>query len=116
MRKPFKRNLADVAIEKAHGGSGKRQLILSEKDDVSLHLKAMTKGYLAPNATFEWHDHNKVDEYFLVLKGTGVIRFKDNKKITYQKDDLVYIPANISHEIENTGGIENEFYFIRIDA
>lgn len=116
MRKPFVKSLAQIPTEQAHGGSGKRQLILSPDDPVSSHFHAMTKGFLAPGGVFDWHDHKDIDEFFLVLKGTGFIEFRDEDKIEYKTNDLIYIPANLEHRIEATGSAENEFYFIRLDS
>ena len=115
MRKPFKKHLNAINIEGAHGGSGRRQLILSKKDSISSQMEAMTKGFLAPKCVFDWHIHEDIDEFFLVTKGTGLIQFEDGTKIEYVKDDLIYIPSNIKHKIENTGAIENEFFFIRLN-
>lgn len=115
MRKPFKKNLHKIAVEEAHGGSGKRQLILSDEDDVSSQFQAMTKGFLLPGAKFDWHSHEDIDEFFLVLQGSGVISFKNMDSIKYNVDDLIYIPANLEHKIEATGNEENQYYFIRLN-
>jgi mannose-6-phosphate isomerase-like protein (cupin superfamily) len=114
MRKPFKKHLTDINIEEAHGGNGKRQLILSPSDPVSTHLEAMTKGFLEANRTFDWHCHENIDEFFLVLKGVGKIEFENGTSVEYQPDDLVYIPSNTRHRIKNTGSDTNEFFFIRL--
>ncbi len=116
MRLPFKKVLGKIKREEAHGGSGARQLILSANDAVSSQIQAMTRGFLAPGAKFDWHDHDKVDEFFLVTQGTGIIRFKTSVEMTYQPDQLIYIPANQGHQIENTGSEENQFFFIRLNA
>ncbi len=116
MRTPFKKSISEIPLEDAHGGSGKRQLILSTDDAVSSRFHAMTKGYLAAGGVFDWHDHDQIDEFFLVLHGTGYIEFKDGTKIDYAPDDLIYIPANTAHRIENTGTDESRFFFIRLDA
>ncbi len=115
MRKPFKKHLGAIDIEIAHGGSGKRKLILSKDDPVSSQLHAMTKGFLAPGGIFDWHNHEDIDEFFLVTEGTGVIEFGDGSTFAYAKDDLIYIPSNMKHRIENTGTVENEFFFIRLN-
>lgn len=116
MRSPFKKILSQIPLEDAHGGSGKRQMLLSKTDPVSTHFQAMTKGYLPQGGVYDWHDHDKIDEYFLVLQGTGSIAFKDSTKMEYAPDDLIYIPANTAHRIENTGDGENRFFFVRLDA
>jgi len=116
MRKPFKKHLHAIPVEGAHGGSGSRQLILSKDDPISSQMEAMTKGYLVPSGVFDWHQHDKIDEFFFVIKGTGIIQFEDGADIAYKSDDLIYIPSNTKHRIENTGKEENQFFFIRINS
>ena len=115
MRKPFKKHLKTIPVEEAHEGSGKRQLILSKNDGVSEQFQAMTKGYLKAGSIFDWHSHEDIDEFFLVLKGRRFIEFKSEKKFEYSPDDLIYIPDGIEHKIEATGNEENEFFFVRIN-
>lgn len=74
----------------------------------------MTKGYLEPNGIFDWHLHDKIDEFFLSIQGAGVIEFKDGSKIEYKPNELIYIPANLEHRILNTDAITNEFFFVRL--
>jgi mannose-6-phosphate isomerase-like protein (cupin superfamily) len=115
MRKPFKKNLSQIPVEHAHGGSGSRQLILSEADDVSTQFSAMTKGFLKSGSAYDWHSHENIDEFFLVLQGSGVISFKDLDSMEYAVGDLIYIPANLAHKIEARGDIESQYYFIRLN-
>lgn len=115
MRKPFKKNINELTVEEAHGGSGRRQLLLSRNDPISSQLEAMTKGYIPPKGAYDWHVHENIDELFLVIQGTGVIEFEDGSKFEYSKDDLVYIPSNTRHRIVNTGEGENEFIFVRMN-
>ena len=116
VRNPFSKNIEQVPIEDAHGGSGSRRLLLSKDDPVSQHLHAMTKGYLNPSGVWDWHHHQGVDEFFVVIQGSGTIQFRDKPTVNFKKDDLVYIPADCEHRIKNTGSEVGEFYFIRIDS
>lgn len=116
MRTPFKKSLHQIPLEQAHGGSGSRQLLLSSSDPISPNLEAMTKGYLKAWTQFDWHFHDKIDEFFLVLKGSGVIEFKGNDPFSYQEGDLIYISANTEHRITASDSDDNEFYFIRVQA
>ena len=75
----------------------------------------MTKWFLKAGAVFDWHAHESIDEFFLVVKGEGYIEFKDGEKIEYAPDDLIYIPADTEHKIEATGTEENEIFFIRLN-
>ncbi|HUB92525.1 MAG TPA: cupin domain-containing protein [Candidatus Saccharimonadales bacterium] len=115
MRKPFKKSLKDIPVEEAHGGSGSRQLLLSKKDPVSSQMEAMTKGFLPVGKVFDWHRHENIDELFLVIRGTGIIQFEDGTEMQYRPDDLIYIPSNTKHRIENNGKEENQFYFVRLN-
>jgi len=116
MKKPFKKSLDKIPIEEAHGGSGSRQLLLSKADFVSKYLEAMTKGYLKAGAKFDWHSHDKMDEFFLVTKGHGLIEFKNDESYEYTEGDLIYIPSNIEHRIIASEKIDNEFFFIRLQG
>ena len=116
VRKPFKKVLSEISIENAHGGSGSRQLILSSKDMISKNIEAMTKGYLKSGGIFEWHKHDEIDEFFIVLNGTGLIKYADGTEFTYAPGEIIYNPANISHRIENRGSKDSEFFFIRVSV
>src|SRR5680860_45896 len=114
MRKPFKKSLNQIPLEEAHGGAGSRQLLLSKADSISKYLEAMTKGYLEAGAKFDWHSHDKMDELFLVTKGSGLVEFKNDKLWEYSEGDLIYIPSNIEHRIIASEETDNEFFFIRL--
>jgi len=113
LRKPFKKNINQIPTEEAHGGSGKRKLILSREDAISSKLHAMTKGFLVAGGFFDWHEHKNSDEFFFVIKGTGTVEFKDNNIMEYNNEDLIYTPANIEHKI--TAQDDSEFFFIRLN-
>jgi mannose-6-phosphate isomerase-like protein (cupin superfamily) len=116
MRSPFRKSIGEIEKETAHAGSGVRQLLLSKADPVSSQFEAMAKTALPARGAFDWHSHIGVDEFFVVLNGTGVIRFRDGSQFTFGKDDLIYIPADLEHRIENIGSDENLFYFVRFNA
>ncbi len=116
MRIPFKKSLNQIPIEEAHWGTGSRQLLLSKSDPVSPYFEAMTKGYLKGGAKFDWHFHDKIDEFFLVIKWSWVIEFENNESFTYQDGDIIYIPSNIEHKITASENDDNEFYFIRLQS
>ncbi len=116
MRIPFKKSIKQIPIEEAHGWAWHRQVLLSKIDPVSNYFEAMTKGYLSAGSKFDWHHHNNIDEFFWVTKGSGIIEFKDNEKMEYKKGDLIYIPSNLEHRIIASNMIDNEFFFIRLQA
>jgi len=83
---------------------------------VSPQFEAMTKGFLPPGASYDWHQHDGVDELFLVVDGTGSIEYADGSKFDYRSGDIFYSPAGLSHKLVNTGQADNIFYFIRLNA
>ena len=113
MRKPLKKLLTEIPIEWTHGWSGSRKLLLSSLDDISWSLEAMTQGFLPVWSCFDWHLHDGLDEFFLVIQGIWTIEFRD-QKIYYTANDLIYIPSNTEHKITAEGLLENQFYFIRV--
>lgn len=46
MKAPFIKHISEIPVEKAHGGSGARQVLLSMQDEISQNLEAVTKGFL----------------------------------------------------------------------
>jgi len=114
MKTPFKKEIKSIEIEGAHGGAGRRQLLLSDTDMISKNIEAATKGFLSPGGVFDWHNHDNIDEFFIVLAGTGMVEFEDGTIIEYQPDDIVYMPAPQKHKITSTGDTENIFYFVRV--
>ncbi|MES2930961.1 MAG: cupin domain-containing protein [Patescibacteria group bacterium] len=112
-RKPFKKNISEIPVEEAHGGNGKRKLILSTKDSISNQLHAMTKGFLAVNGCFDWHEHEDIDEFFLVIKGMGIVEFEDGTTMEYKTEDIIYMSSNLKHKI--TAQEDSEFFFMRIN-
>ena len=113
-RAPIHKNLTTIAIEHAHGGSGRRQVLLSAKEDVTQNLDAMTKGFLPAGAVFDWHNHPDFDEICVVLAGSGTIDFEGGGSVRYGVDDVFNFPAELNHRIANDGEFESVFYFIRI--
>lgn len=116
MKKPFTKNIGEIIEEGAHDGSGSRKLLLSQVDDVSQQLEAVTKGFLEPGSVFDWHQHENVDEFWIVISGRGYIEYKDGTIFQYKKDDVIYNPANLGHKIVAEGDKTSEYYFVRINA
>ena len=72
---------------------------------------------------FVWHHHNNEDELFLVIKGTMVIKLRD-QELTIHEGEFVIIPKGVEHlpvaeeEVQvlllepkstlNTGNVQNE--------
>jgi mannose-6-phosphate isomerase-like protein (cupin superfamily) len=72
---------------------------------------------------FVWHHHDNEDELFLVVKGTLVIKLRD-QELTIHEGEFVIIPKGVEHlpvaeeEVQvlllepkttlNTGNVQNE--------
>ncbi len=110
-----KLKIKDLPIEKAHGGSGARQILVKPEHVSSQYLETVTKGFLKSGNIYDWHLHEDTDEIFIVLKGEG--KYYCAEEITdYTEGDVLITPANIKHKIEARGDEESEFYFMRVKA
>lgn len=106
-----KANLRDIPVEAAHGGSGSRQMLIKPEDVKSGHWEAVTKGFLNAGSVFDWHNHEGIDEVFIVTRGSGKIYCED-EETEYGVDDVVTIPAGLNHKIE--AAEDSDFFFTRI--
>ena len=106
-----KLSLNKIPIEEAHGGQGKRQILVNPGDVSSENLEAITKGYLNKDSSFDWHTHDNMDEVFIVIKGSGEF-FCEDEKASYKEGDVFITPPNLNHKI--TAQTDSEFYFVRV--
>ncbi len=53
MKKFTKTNIRKIPIEKAHGGSGSRQILVNPKNLTTKYFEAFTKGFLRPGSVFD---------------------------------------------------------------
>lgn len=72
---------------------------------------------------FVWHDHAGEDEFFLVLRGSFKMEFRD-KSVTLNEGDFIVVPRGVEHrpvaerevevllfepsQIKHTGDVESE--------
>jgi mannose-6-phosphate isomerase-like protein (cupin superfamily) len=47
---------------------------------------------------FVWHAHEDEDEFFLVLKGTFVLRFRDGSQVVLNEGDFHVVPRGVEHQ------------------
>lgn len=111
MKQFSKTNLKDIPLEDAHGGSGSRQVLVKPEQLSGKYFEAMTKGYLNPGFSYEWHSHENIDEIYLVIKGQGKF-YWDKEIVDYQEGDIFTIPTGSKHKI--SAKTKSEFYFVRI--
>ena len=46
---------------------------------------------------FVWHTHSDEDEFFLVRKGTLIIRYRDRPDVTLREGDFHVVPRGVEH-------------------
>ena len=46
---------------------------------------------------FVWHSHAEEDEFFLVRKGTLLIRYRDRSDVTLREGDFHVVPRGVEH-------------------
>lgn len=110
-KKFIKLKINDVPLEEAHGGSGRRKMLLRHEHVSSKHWEAITKGFLDKGGVFDWHEHEDSDEVFIVLKGKGEY-FCEDERVIFAVDDIFMTPAKLKHKI--VADDDCEFYFIRV--
>ena len=109
------RKFADVPREGAHDGSGGRRMYVDRGEIPNADWQAMTYGYLPAGSTFDWHNHEGIEEIMLVLRGSGVVSDREGD-YTYSDGDLYHFPAGVEHRIHNPTSEEHEFIFVRVNT
>lgn len=66
-----------------------RQKIVAEVNDFYVKIAKL-------EGTFEWHRHDREDEFFLVLKGCLTVHLRD-QEITLNEGELVVVPKGVEH-------------------
>ncbi|HET9744837.1 MAG TPA: cupin domain-containing protein [Chitinophagaceae bacterium] len=59
----------------------------------------MTIEYFAPQEVDEQTPH-KQDEIYVIIKGHGTL-YRDGKRISCKKNDVLFVPAGMEHYFEN---------------
>jgi len=107
-------NTIDIPVEETPHATGSRQLLVGKTETTSLYFEAFTYGYLPASEKWALHQHQNIIEICLVIKGTGIIKDKDNNQETFKPGDRFIFPSDTEHEIENTSNQTDEFYFFRL--
>ena len=91
---------SDGPFEERHGDIGER--IGAKKLGYSLTVVPPGK------RACPFHNHRNEEEMFLILEGTGILRFGD-KEYPLRKSDVIACPPggrDVAHQIVNTGTLE----------
>lgn len=93
-------------IDKAHAPAFTREdgvisnVLHTERDEVNTDL-TVTWVDVDPGAAQERHSHAS-EQVYVVVAGTGVVSVSGERR-SVEAGDLVYVPSNAEHGIENTG-------------
>lgn len=98
-------------LQDAHGGSGKRHLLVGNNEIPN--VQGMTHGFLPAQTKFPPHCHKNLNEVMFVLKGQGFVS-DDDATYPYTAGDMFIFPCGVTHEITNTAYEQNEYVFVRV--
>jgi mannose-6-phosphate isomerase-like protein (cupin superfamily) len=99
-------NLTQLALAEtcAHNGEGLiRASRILTTPDIAGACNFMDYAVVPPGRTIGEHTHSLVDEeYYLILKGTGIMRV-NGEEFAVRAGDLVRNPPRGTHALANTG-------------
>jgi putative monooxygenase len=98
-RPPNIRTLADVAVNTRRGGKLQTLLAPSSVGSTSGFMGVLT---LAPGETFTEHYHPYSEEFFILVRGSVVIRL-DGVSHSIGAGEGVFIAKGVKHRIVNEG-------------
>lgn len=94
---------------KMRGGNGEVTIThLYKKDELKGHSRLCAKMILEPGASVGTHIHEKEEEIYYILKGTGVV-IDAGVPVNISEGDAIMTRDGASHSIENTGDTVLEF-------
>jgi quercetin dioxygenase-like cupin family protein len=99
------RNWKDVPVTEPMTGLTKRVAIGPEIGATNFIMRIFE---LKPGFASPYHDHPWEHEVY-VLEGCGTALNEAGEKNTIQKGDVIFIPSNERHRIENTGTVPFQF-------
>jgi len=94
-------HLDECPTDPMEAGRGERIKLINPAlgtDKVDVHLNRLVPG--GPRG--KRHHHSNADNVYIVRRGTGTLRVAD-ESYTIRKDDVVYIPAGMTHSLSNLG-------------
>lgn len=94
----------DLVETQAHGGEGLiRFARIAERSDVSGNCNFIDVAVLPPGTSIGLHRHSeREEEYYLVLRGRGVMR-RNDERFPVAAGDLIRNPCGGAHSLANTG-------------
>ena len=108
------KNISDIELEGTHALPNSRQTLLTNEEIATDNFHAFTKGILPSGKVWDWHEHDEIFEFFVVIQGSGEIFFQDDTIHAYTKGDVISINPGFKHKIVAGGNEASEFYFVRV--
>lgn len=103
-KKPFKTNLKDIplvaGLKRDDGWIDMQVQFLIDKKLTGSDNQLIGWTVLKPGAAHERHRHLHADEFWIVLKGQGVM-YTDEGEIPSSEGDVVFTPAGHWHGFKN---------------
>jgi mannose-6-phosphate isomerase-like protein (cupin superfamily) len=111
-RKPFVRNIAEVEWREFpdhFGGALSKPLVMPETAG-SRHIDYRISMY-QPMARVALHKHKVQEQVYHVLDGEGLMEI-GGKKHVVRKHDVIFLPPEVEHSINNTGLVDLVFLVV----
>jgi uncharacterized cupin superfamily protein len=105
-------NLADAPMKT--GGNGGKFVHSSCRIGPKIGLKTLGCGvYVLPPGKrgFPYHAHSLIEEMFVVLEGTGTLRY-DGQEYPIRRGDVIASPVGKPHQIVNTSDADLKYLAI----
>jgi mannose-6-phosphate isomerase-like protein (cupin superfamily) len=107
--KPYRTNIRDVpyvqGLKREDGWIDMKVQFLIDKQTANSERMLVGWTVLAPGAAHEHHKHHHADEFWIVLKGKGVM-YTDSGEEPSGEGDVVFTPAGHWHGFRNTSDEE----------
>jgi mannose-6-phosphate isomerase-like protein (cupin superfamily) len=94
-------HLSDSPVNPMEGGRGEQIKLINPAlgtEKVDVHLNRLVPG--GPRG--KRHHHTNADNVYIVKRGQGTLTVED-KSYTIRENDVVFIPAGMTHSLSNLG-------------
>lgn len=90
-----------------------KQVLLRRDDIPAGRIQMINWAALPPGKSFQPHEHRSMDEIYIMLSGTGILRVGEEEAVV-QKGDTVVIPSKTMHAMTNNGSDPIEYIVIGV--
>ncbi len=95
------KNLEQISPFITKDGSEIRELLAYRNS--SIRNMSLAEARLVPSQSTQAHRHQKTEEIYFILEGTGLMQIEDELQFV-REGDAIAIPPGTLHRITNTGG------------